>query len=760
MRRYVEILCLAWIMAALACGGDEPRPAHSVDDDTRDDDDGRDADEPGCASDAQCRAGEICVAAACVEGCRVPADCQRDQTCRAQRCVEVECTDDLECGRGEQCQQGACEQIGAAPCEQNSDCGRFWTCSQAGVCVEGECRDHRDCSPEDRCEEGVCVRRATSVWPIRLARVRPATLDAHQASARDTDGTGYGFGGGLMDIDGDGDQDVFLGARVPERDSPPCLYRNVSTPGALAFEPVEALCDHERGLFFAAWGIDDDGDGRDAVLLLGAGLIQLARIDGDAVEVEDLMALLEPDDPRRACVAGAALHVDLDLDGVADLLIGCQRVYEERLAPSASDAPLRQNIALRGLPGGGFERPPQQEGSIWEASRDSGVSLALGALDVDRDGLLDVWVADDTFTTSQQAGTIEAGGVYRRCAPDQGCAAELWRVGEGAAASGSFMGLGQVRVDGLGDHVYVTDQGANRLVRFEPDGRSEDVAATLGVELGVMESQPLFSWGAVVEDFDRNGLDDLLVTQGMVIPDLPAELYEQHRDVLLAQRAGGSFEALTDEAGLGAQTLEDARSETTPYASRGAVKADLDLDGGLEVLVVGLQGGIKLYSEPPPDDGDPPRCTLVPRARVVPVAGFGVEVAGESGDFRGRDIQGQLRLGAPSSILSSVGRGRARFPSSAVVEFDCQGEAGPVVVEEPDWVGVEWDGQGLLVRVEAPWSPGGASQVEVALEVDGEVTLYEAQQAGDERWRVEEVQAGQRAMIRVDGRWVARWWPL
>jgi hypothetical protein len=505
----------------------------------------------------------------------------------------------------------------------------------------------------------------------------------------------------------------------------------------------------------AGWAVDVDRDGRDELAVVGEGVVKLVRF-GEPTRVEDLMALVPEDDLRRRCLGGSALPYDVDLDGWLDLIVACQ----------GTDVTERDNLTFKLMPGGAsaalMPRDP------WDQLQDKGIDLALGAVDVDRDGLVDLIVANDAFSTrfEDAFGDFPAGGVFRRCAPDEGCVATRWPFGEGTAESGSYMGVGNVEVDGQGEMIYLADWGPNRLLLYTPEGAVMDLAPDLGVELA---SDPgtgelLFAWGVVVEDFDRNGLDDLLVSQGRVYaiddPDAPLDVaaFAANRDVILFQTEGGLFRALGQEVGLGPQTLEDSGDAQRPYASRGAVKVDFDADGRLEILIAGMEGRFKLYTEAAPLPGEPARCTLAPSPLLVPAVGYGYEVAPTpQGPWKRSDVQGQLRLGASPWPTTNLRAGFLRFPSGATVPFDCAGGVGPVAVAEPPWL--DWtlgqDG-GLSVLVERP---GGApAQVEAALDLqgDGQAQVVALEAEGGDRWRLP-APLPRRFMLRLDGRWLPRW---
>ena len=77
----------------------------------------------------------------------------------------------------------------------------------------------------------------------------------------------------------------------------------------------------------------------------------------------------------------------------------------------------------------------------------------------------------------------------------------------------------------------------------------------------------------------------------------------------------------------------------------------------------------------------------------------------------------------------------------------------------PDWVRVAEDGRELNLALDAPGlSPDvqGEGALPSAL---GEVAQVVASQRDEGLWRAQVPEATEAAMLRVDGRWIARWWP-
>jgi hypothetical protein len=99
------------------------------------------------------------------------------------------------------------------------------------------------------------------------------------------------------------------------------------------------------------------------------------------------------------------------------------------------------------------------------------------------------------------------------------------------------------------------------------------------------------------------------------------------------------------------------------------------------------------------------------------------------------------------------------FPSGAEAYFDCQGEPGPVVVEEPDWIEVYGAGGWIVVRLVAPWWDGEEPPT-LAVATPTDVVEVMTVAGADGLYRAAIPPGATAAMARVGGRWVGRWWPL
>jgi hypothetical protein len=230
-----------------------------------------------------------------------------------------------------------------------------------------------------------------------------------------------------------------------------------------------------------------------------------------------------------------------------------------------------------------------------EAGREAGLEAAgfafgLGVVlsDFERDGDLDVYVANDTnpnrlYETVQWPGGAEADPT------GLGFRFEERAAAAGVADEGSGMGIANADFDGDGRaDLFVTNSRGQVHAAYRSNPPDEnapsftDVRSDLGPELGNGTG-----WGVSWTDLDLDTDLDLVVVNGAVpVTDLAedAEAAQAYRN-LAANGKPGSFEEVGERVGLGA---------VGPLVARGSAAADYDNDGDLDVAAVAVGGPLVL----------------------------------------------------------------------------------------------------------------------------------------------------------------------
>ncbi len=353
---------------------------------------------------------------------------------------------------------------------------------------------------------------------------------------------------------------------------------------------------------------DVDGDGKLDLYLAGIGPQGGGRLllqrNGRFRSVND--SGIEGDGAIGACFG------DFDSDGDPDLFLS-------RWGP---------NRLYRNLGGGRFQDATAECGIAGGAR----VSLGAAWADADHDGDLDLYVANFARLDAQGRWMArgapnalwrnDGNGKFTDLAPSAG-------IDGGAVPSTAALFLD---LDGDRDlDLYLVQDGSpNRIFRNDRVGRYREVSTDYP-EL----ADPGPGTGALLGDLDRDGREDLLLLRATAPPRLllqkqrgrytedprfAAALSGIHGatnallgdldldgdlDLVLLDAAqdDGYGQVLLRNDGSGAFLQALAIGTSTPWAHvRGAVCADLDGNGALELLVARSGAPVQLWAAPPPSD--------------------------------------------------------------------------------------------------------------------------------------------------------------
>ena len=409
------------------------------------------------------------------------------------------------------------------------------------------------------------------------------------------------MGGGVafLDYDNDGDADLLLvnsstwPHHAPRAPMPTmALYQN---NGQGQFRDVTVA----TGLNVSFYGMgvavaDYDGDGWTDVFFTAVGANHLFHNQqGIFTEVTD-----------RAGVAGdpaawstSAGFFDYDNDGDLDLFVA----NYVRWSPEID---LQLDYRLTGV--GRAYGPPQTyegtfpylyrnhgDGSFTEVASDSGIqrhnpatgipaakSLALAPIDLDRDGWIDLLVANDTvkndFFHNLSNGKFEEVGELYGLAYDP----------DGSATGAMGVDVGHFRNDrNLG---FMIGNFANEMtsVYVSQDDPTFFVDNAIGEGIGA-PSRRVLTFGLFLFDYDLDGRLDLLQANGHLENEIhkmdPSQTYRQAAQLFWNTGPGRGPAFVTVPA-------EQSGDLALEIVARGAAFADIDGDGDLDVILTQIAG--------------------------------------------------------------------------------------------------------------------------------------------------------------------------
>jgi hypothetical protein len=392
-----------------------------------------------------------------------------------------------------------------------------------------------------------------------------STTDSH--FIQETMGSGLGW----IDYDADGWPDLFCIQDGPVRTSPGVsapsnkLYRNNRNGTFTDVTDDAGLVRNGFGQGCAVGDFDNDGFDDIAVTYLG-GLV-LYRNNGNGT-FADVTAAAKLANPKwgTSCAWG-----DFDNDGLLDLYVcnyvdvdidrypDCRRDGKRFICPPTS-FPHTHHRLFRNAGNGTFTDISAVSGI---AAAPPAPGLGVVATDVDGDGKLDLFVANDLkpqylFHNQGNARFIEKGLLS----------------GAGLGPSGqpvSGMGVEAFDVDSAGrPSIFVTNfhNQPNVLFRNRGNVRFREAAA----EMGLAGRLDRLGFGAVMLDANLDGRPDLAVANGHL-----------HRDAAEVYRAPYAQRAQLF-VGVGPASYRDASDRTGPYfrktrVGRGLAWADFDNDG-------------------------------------------------------------------------------------------------------------------------------------------------------------------------------------
>jgi hypothetical protein len=251
-----------------------------------------------------------------------------------------------------------------------------------------------------------------------------------------------------------------------------------------------------------------------------------------------------------------------------------------------------------------------------------GHGLGVAFADYDGDGFVDIFVANDA--TEQFLFHNNGKGTFTECALDSGVALSE----NGKKPSGMGVVFQDYDNDGLPD-LLITQLPHEPYVVFHNDGKGSFSAQELETGFGLLSGK-VSGWGIGLEDIDNDGWKDVFIVQGHVFDNV--ETYDSSlrykEPPLLALNRRGHFV----KARIGSEV---------PVAGRGAAFGDVNNDGWLDAVTTSLGERPQLFLN---RGGKLHWLTIMLRGKRSNRDGFGARV----------QVNGQVRFAtATGSYLSS-----------------------------------------------------------------------------------------------------------
>ncbi len=400
-----------------------------------------------------------------------------------------------------------------------------------------------------------------------------------------------GGGVGILDYDGDGWLDVYAvqGGAFPPSPGAPFGDRLFRNRGDGTFEDATGragLAGLPGGYGHGVAVGDFDNDGHSDLFVTRWRAYALYRNRGDGT-FEDIT--------ERAGLGGArdwptsAAFADLDEDGDLDLYV-CHYLDWDPDRPRTCRYPgsnensycdPREFAALADHlfrnDGGRFVDVSAEAGIV---DRD-GRGLGVVAADLDGDGKVDLFVANDT--TANDLFRNLGGLRFREEGMESGLAANA----AGGYLAGMGIAFGDLDGDGLGD-LAVTNFFGESTTLYHNWGGGQFVDQSAGVGLA-LPSRFLLGFGVAFLDADDDGWLDLATANGHVSDFRPASPYAMPAQLLM----GGPKGRLADVSPRAGPPW------SVPRIGRGLASGDLDNDGWLDLLIVSEDAPLAYFHNKP-----------------------------------------------------------------------------------------------------------------------------------------------------------------
>jgi len=385
-----------------------------------------------------------------------------------------------------------------------------------------------------------------------------------------------GAGCAFLDYDNDGWMDIYFVNSGPSDFFTPsaplknALYRNNHDGTFTDVTDKAGVAGGKFGMGVAAADYDGDGNIDLYVTNYGSNILYRNNGNGTFTDVTDKAGVTAPG--WSTC----ATWFDYDNDAKLDLFVSSFVFYDKSQNPLCTDPTLKQRYyCVPRL----FKPQPSRlfhnngDGTFQDVSRESGIAGSPGksfgavATDVNNDGLMDLFVANDTMPNFLFLN--KGGGKFEEIGLAAGVA-----YGE-AGRPRSGMGVDAADFDGDGwQDLFVANIDQEFFSLYHND--KELIFTDQPGEIAPA-TQLLSGWGLKFFDYDNDGDPDLFLVNGhpddMIETRVPRVRHKE--PLLLFENTGRAFKDVSASAGP---------VFTKMFSGRGMALGDFDNDGDADVL--------------------------------------------------------------------------------------------------------------------------------------------------------------------------------
>ncbi len=435
----------------------------------------------------------------------------------------------------------------------------------------------------------------------------------------------------VFDYDNDGWMDIYFvdGSTIADVRSGKChpgkLYRN-NHDGT--FRDMTA----KAGLTHCGWGFgvavgDYDNDGFEDlyVTYLDGAVLYHNNRDGTFTDVTAKSGAGNPGRWGTSTAFG-----DYDNDGNLDLYVANYVDIDLDHLPEFGKGPFCQYRGIpvscgpRGLKGSRDRLYHNNgDGTFTDVTEklniDPDGSYGLGVLwlDYDKDGCLDLYVADDSSPSMLYHNNCKGGFA------EVGAEAGVAYSADGREQAGMGIDSEDYDHDGWPDIAKANfSDDTNNLYHNDHDGQYTDLAGPAG--FGPI-SIPFLGFGMKFLDIDNDGWKDIFIANGHVNPQVDQHSFGvtyAERPLLFRNLANGKYEEIGTKAGP---------AMTRRYVGRGAASADFWNDGRQDLVMTVLDGSAVLLRNESASNGHWLRIKLV--GSKSNRDGFGAQVEVKAGQL-------------------------------------------------------------------------------------------------------------------------------